>query len=244
LIDIEANTLRPPFRHRALALLAVLAALCASTAGLANDRPFQFARTAILEDDDDQTWSFESWIQRYGSVRGLSIEPEYNFGAGRSVQVELGRFIDRDDEQTGLEGEVEFKQLFNYIGGDGWAWGISAAAGVERTQADGTVRHLNLKLPVSIALGAHGYLHLNPGLDLTSGSRRAFSPSAAIEQRLFERAVAFAELARERELRFGQVGARYWLKREKLALDFALQQQRVEGRRSSGFILGLGVYDF
>jgi len=180
----------------------------------------------------------------YGSVRGVSIEPEYNFGAGRSVQVELGRFVDRNGEQTGQEGEVEFKQLFNYIGSDGWAWGVSAAAGVERTQAEGTVRHLNVKLPVSIALGAHGYLHLNPGLALTSGSRRAFNQSAAIEKRLFERTMAFAEFARERELRFGQIGARYWLKREKLALDFALQQQRIEGRRSSGFILGLGAYDF
>lgn len=143
LIDIEAKALPRPFRQRAFALLAVLGALCASTAVLANDRPFQVARTAILEDDDDQTWSFESWVQRYGSVRGLSIEPEYNFGAGRSVQVELGRFVDRNDEQTGQEGEVEFKQLFNYIGSDGWAWGVSAAAGVERTQAEGTVRHLN-----------------------------------------------------------------------------------------------------
>lgn len=97
---------------------------------------------------------------------------------------------------------------------------------------------------MSIALGALGYLHLNPGLDLTSGSRRAFSPSGAIEHRLFERTMAFAEFARERELRFGQIGVHHWLKREKLALDFALQQQRIEGRRSSGFILGLGVYDF
>ena len=242
--DIEVKALPRPFRQRTFALLAVLGALCASTAVLANDRPFQFARTAILEDDDDQTWSFESWVQRYGSVRGVSIEPEYNFGAGRSVQVELGRFIDRNGEQTGQEGEVEFKQLFNHIGSDGWAWGVSAAAGLERTQAEGTVRHLNVKLPVSIALGAHGYLHLNPGLALTSGSRRAFTQSAAVEKRLFERTMAFAEFARERELRFGQIGARYWLKREKLALDFALQQQRIEGRRSSGFVLGLGAYDF
>jgi hypothetical protein len=244
LIDLEVKALSRLFRRRAFAVLAALGALCASTAVLANDRPFQFARTAILEDDDDQTWSFESWVQRYGSVRGVSIEPEYNFGAGRSVQVELGRLIDRNGEQTGQEGEVEFKQLFNYIGSDGWAWGVSAAAGVERAHGDGTVRHLNIKLPVSIALGAHAYLHLNPGLNLTSGSRRAFTPSAAIEKLLLERTIAFAEFARERELRFGQIGARHWLKREKLALDFALQQQRIEGRRNSGFILGLGVYDF
>jgi hypothetical protein len=244
LINVAAKSLPRLLRQRTFALLAALSALYASTVVLANDRPFQVARTAIWEDDDDQTWSLESWVQRYGSVRGVSIEPEYNFGAGRSVQVELGRFVDHNDKQTGQEGEVEFKQLFNYIGNDGWAWGVSVAAGVERTQAEGTVRHLNVKLPVSIALGAHGYLHLNPGLDLTSGSRRAFTPSAAIEQRLLERTVAFAEFARDRELRFGQIGARYWLKREKQALDFALQQRCLEGRRSSGFILGLGFYDF
>ena len=234
----------PSFRPCALALMAVLFALCASPAARANDRPFQFARTAILEDDDDQTWSFESWVQRYGSVRGVSVEPEYTFGAGRSVQVELGRFVDRNRAQTGQESEIEFKQLFNYVGSDGWAWGVSAALGVERTQAEGTVRHLNFKVPLSIALGAHSYLHLNPGLDLSSGSRRAFTGSAAVEHELFGRAVAFAEFAHEGELRFGQVGVRYWLRREKLAIDFALQQQRTEERRGSGFILGLGVYDF
>lgn len=41
-----------------------------------------------------------------------------------------------------------------------------------------------------------------------------------------------------------QVGARHRLRREKLAVDFSLQQQRANDSRRAGFILGLGWYDF
>lgn len=232
------------FPPRALSLFAFWSALFFSPPTSANDRPFQIARTAIWEDDEDLTWSIETWLQRYGSVRSLSVEPEHDFGGGLSLQIELGRLLDRLDAQTGYEGEIEFKQLFNHIGNDGYGWGLSAAVGVERTQVEGTTRHLSLKLPLSIALGAHGYVHLNPGINFSTGRRPAFTSSAAIAQEVSSRAVVFAELGRERDQRFRQVGVRYWLKREKLALDFSLQLQRGEGQRSAGFIIGLGAYEF
>jgi hypothetical protein len=248
MINKEHAPMPPSFiqclRRSALLLIAALGALTLGPVAVANDRPFQVARTAILE-DDAQTWSFESWLQRFGSVRGVSVEPEYTFGGGTSVQVELARYVDRDGAQTGQSGEIEFKQVFNDIARDGWGWGVSAALGAQRSGDDGTVRSIGLKLPVSISLGAGGgYLHLNPGIDKVSGSRRSWSASAAIEREIVERAVGFAEYAHEGEERYGQVGVRYWLRREKLAIDFAWQEQRREGRRGSGFIVGLGVYDF
>ena len=225
-----------------LCLIGVLATLTCPAAS-ANDRPFQIARTAVME-DDEHVWSFESWVQRYGTVRGLSFEPEYTFGAGTSVQVELSRFTDRSGSQTGYESEIEFKQLFNNVARDGWGWGISAALGVEHTHDDGSVRSVGLKLPLSVALGdGGGYLHLDAGITKASGSRRAWSGSAAIERELFKRTTVFSELAHEADLKFAQIGVRHWLRRDKLAIDFALQQQRNDGRRASGFILGLGWYD-
>lgn len=229
--------------HRAALLIGVLVAL-AGSAAWGNDRPFQIARTAVMSDDDDQTWSIESWAQRLGSVRGLSFEPEYIFDNENSVQVELSRYTDRAGNQTGHAAEIEFKHLFRDIVRDGWGWGVSAALGAERTRADGSVRSFGLKLPVSIAFGSHGaMLHLNAGIDKASGSRRAWSASAAVERELFERTVGFAELAHAGDLKFAQIGARHWLRREKLAIDVALQQQRSDGRRAAGFIIGLGWYE-
>jgi hypothetical protein len=229
-------------RHCACALLGLLTAFsCGGAWG--NDRPFQVARTAVME-DEEQVWSVESWGQRYGTVRGASVEPEYTFSADTSVQFELSRFTDRSGIQTGYESEVEFKHLFNDIHREGWGWGVSAALGAARTHQDGTTRSLALKLPLSIALGEGGaYLHLDAGVDKTSGVRPSWSTSAAIEREFVKNSVVFAELAHQDNSTFLQAGVRHWLRRDKLALDLALQQQRREGQRASGFILGLGWYD-
>ena len=233
-----------PFRP----LWLLVAALIASPLARANDRPFQVARTAVLE-DDEQVWSFESWAQRLGSVRGLSIEPEYTFGGGASVQVELSRYTDRRGSETGHEAEVEFKQLFNNVARDGWGWGVSATLAAERTNAhtgEGgrTVPSVGIKLPVSIGLGdGGGFLHLNAGIGKARNERRAWTGAVAVERELLKRTLFFAELAREGETTFMQFGARHWLKRDKLAIDFALQQRRADGNRDSGFIVGLGWYD-
>jgi len=221
-----------------------LSGLLATPVAWANDRPFQVAHTAVLE-DDEQVWSFESWGQRLGSVRGLSVEPEYTFAAGTSVQFELSRFTDRRGGETGHEAEVEFKQLFNNVARDGWGWGLSATLAAERTRdSEGTIPSIGIKLPLSIALGdGGGFLHLNAGVSKARDARRAWMGGLGVERELFKRTLFFAELAREGEVTFMQLGARHWLRRDKLAIDFSLQQQRAEGGRASGFIVGLGWYD-
>ena len=229
---------------RSVFLCIALAGVLAAPVAWANDRPFQVARTAVLE-DDEYVWSFESWAQRLGPVRGLSVEPEYTFAAGTSVQFELSRFTDRVGSETGHEAEVEFKQLFNNVARDGWGWGLSATLAAERTHdSDGTIPSVGIKLPVSIALGdGGGFLHLNAGISKARDARRTWMGGIGIERELFKRTLFFAELAREGEVTFMQIGARHWLRRDKLAIDFSLQQQRADGSRASGFIVGLGWYD-
>jgi hypothetical protein len=236
-------------------IVAIVLTACTGVAR-ANDRPFQFARTAVLEDDEN-VWSVESWVQRYGGVRGLSLESEYTFGGGTSLQFELTRFVDRHDERTGHEAELEFKQLFNNIARDGYGWGVSVRLSAERTLAKtdenthentrergGTVPTFGVQLPFSIALGdGGGYLHLDVGVGKTRDERRAWSSGIGIERELLKRTTFFAELAREGDMKFAQIGARHWLRRDRFAIDFSVQQQRVDGRRDAGFILGLGWYD-
>ena len=230
-----------PFRP----LWLLVAALIAAPLARANDRPFQVARTAVLE-DDEHVWSFESWAQRLGSVRGLSVEPEYTFGGGTSVQVELSRYTDRRGSETGHEAEVEFKQLFNNVARDGWGWGVSATLAAARTRENGsTIPSVGIKLPVSIGLGdGGGFLHLDVGIGKARDEKRAWTGAVGIERVLFKRTLFFGELAREGLVTFMQVGARHWLRRDKLAIDFAVQQRRADGSRDSGFIVGLGWYDF
>ena len=230
---------------RGLLLALIVGASALSTMpARANDRPFQVARTAVLE-DDEYVWSFESWAQRLGTVRGLSVEPEYTFGGGFSIQAELTRYLDRHDSETGHEAEVEFKQIFNNIARDGWGWGLSASLAAERTRASGgTVPSISILLPVSIALGdSGGFLHLDAGIAKARDARRVWTGAIGLERELLKRTVFFAEAAREGEATFLQLGARHWVKRDKLAIDFSLQQRRADGERASGFIIGLGWYD-
>jgi len=228
----------------ALAACALGGLLLAPQPARANDRPFQVARTAVLE-DDEHVWSIESWVQRLGSVRSASIEPEYTFEAGTSVQLELTRQLDRHDSETGHEAEIEFKQIFNNVARDGWGWGVSARLAAERTaESDGTVPSIGLKVPLSIALGdGGGFLHLNAGISKTRDQRRTWDGAVGIERELLKRTLFFAELAREGGATYAQLGARHWLRRDKLAVDISVQQQRVEGARAYGVIVGLGWYD-
>ena len=225
--------------------VALLACACATT--LANDRPFQIARTAVME-DDELVGSFESWVERRGKLLSLSVEPEYIFSGGTSLQLQLTRSLDRNPDRpgelTGHELEVEFKHIFNHIGRDGWGLAVSGALGAERSTGDGTVRTLSLKLPLSINLG-EGYatVHLNPGLAKSSGSRRVWTRAVAIEREVFKRSTAFAELAHEGDLRLAQVGARHWLRRDKLAIDLAWQLQRKPDGQTHSVVIGLGWYD-
>ena len=223
--------------------LLVCCGLLLAISAQANDRPFQIARSAVME-DDQQVGSFESWAERRGSVRGLSVEPEYTFSDGYSLQFQLSRYGDTRGEQTGHETELEFKKVFNHIGRDGYGVALSASLGAERSRESGASRSLSLKLPISVMLAEGGpTLHLNPGLSKASASRRAWTSAIAIEHGVYKRTTAFAELAHQGPLRFAQIGARHWLRKDRLAIDIAWQQQRGSDGRASGLIVGLGWYD-
>ena len=234
--------------HRRATWLAGLLLACCTTAALANDRPYESARTAVSE-DDDQVWSFEMWSHHVGSVRSVTFEPDYAFDPANSMQMELTRRLDRFGRETGHEVEVEYKHVFNRVARDGWGWALSAALGAERSDGR-TTRATTLRLPVSVDLGQWTgsssnapLLHLNIGLHKASEARRVITNAVALEQTLFKRSLLFAEWAREGDQQVAQLGLRHWLQKEKLALDIAWQQRSAPGERAVGWVAGIGWYD-
>ena len=226
-------------------ITALVAFLLAALPAQAGDRPFLATNSAAAEEDDDAVWSIESWAQRIGSVRTLSIAPEYAFDPTTSLQFEFSRSRDRNTRETELSAEIELKHLFNHIARDGYGWGLVAALAFEKNEGSGWRRGgVSLKLPFTLALwDGDGALHLNAGLSKPRATRRESMLSAAIERKVAKGTTLFAEAAREGDATLLHGGVRWWLKKEKFALDFGLQRQRTPGSRAGGMVVGFGWYD-
>jgi hypothetical protein len=219
--------------------------VAAQVHAFAGDRPYLATNSAAAEEDDDAVWSVESWAQRVGTVRSLSLAPEYAFDPTTSVQFEISRTHDRNALETEHEAEIEFKQLFNHIARDGYGWGVVAALAFDRPQGSSWRRGgVTVKLPFTLSLwDGDGVLHLNAGVAKPRDARRETLLSAAIERKVAKRTTLFFEAAREGDNTLLHGGVRWWVKKEKFALDLGLLRQRAPGSSDSGVVFGLGWYD-
>jgi hypothetical protein len=217
----------------------------AAVNAVANDRPYLSTNSAAAEEDDEGVWSVETWGARLGSLRSLNVAPEYAFSPTTSLQLELASVRDRSIGESVSLAELEFKHLFNHIARDGYGWGVVASLGAAKP--GGAVWKRNewgLKAPLSIALWeGDGLLHLNAGFSKPRDEKREWNTSIALEREVWKRTTLFAELAREGDATLLHAGVRYWVKREKLALDFSLQRVRADGARESGAVIGVSWYD-
>jgi hypothetical protein len=225
-------------------VLATLAA-CLGSPAQASDRPYLLTSSAAAEEDDDGVWSIESWWQRAGSQRGLSLAAEYAFDPTTSVQLELARARDQASGDSANALELEVKHLFNRIGRDGWGWGVNVSLGALSAKGSGwQSQSLVVKFPWTLRLrDGDALLHVNLGLQEQRDERREWLASAAFEHKLGNRTSAFVELGREDRQTLLHGGVRHWLKRDKLAVDFSVQQVRSGGTRSHGAVIGIGWYD-
>ena len=228
------------------AALFVLSALACAPQSHAADRPWISTNSAAADEDDNGTWAFDAWAMRLGAVRGASATAEYTFVPTTSLQLEATHERDRDAHESSTALGLEFKHLFNHIARDGYGWGVVAQASVAKSGGNGWQRdELGLKVPFTLSLwDGDGALHVNGGVAKPRDERRLWTRSVALERELIKRVTGFAEFAREGPTRIAQAGIRYWIKREKLVIDFALQRQREDGMRASGWLLGFGWYDF
>lgn len=235
-----------PRHPKGLVALCLLSAMAVWSAnGHASDRPYLATSTAVAEEDDDSVWSLESWYQHQHGASVLSASAEYAFNPTTSVQLEVARARARQEQATEQELEIEFKHLFRHIARDGWAWGWSASLQFSKTPEQAwRASGLALSAPYSLSLwDSDGLLHLNAGAVKLVDEKLQWTASAAIERKLAKNTTLFAELARQGAQTMLHGGVRYWVKREKFALDISLQRSVEAAQTRNGVVLGVSVFD-
>lgn len=212
---------------------------------LGNDRPYQATWVAVADEDDEGTWSVESWATRLGSRRTVNVAPEYAFQPTTTLQLEMARADDRGGDGWSTQAELEFKQLFNHIARDGYGWGVVLTyTGAKGADSGWRRDEWSVKLPLSVSLWeGDGFVHLNASRGGQGTERPSWGVAMALEREVWRRTRLFGELARDRNTTFAHGGVRYWVKRERLAIDFSLQRERADGATRNGAIIGIGWYD-
>lgn len=232
-------------RTLSMACCAAALALVTVSSVQAADRPWISTNSAAADEDDNGTWAFDAWISRLRSLRSVHATAEYAFVPTTSLQVEASHDRERDVGASITSVGLEFKHLLNHIARDGYGWGVVASLGVAKAgSSDWKGDEVGAKLPFTLSLWeGDGALHVNAGFSKVRDQRREWIRSVGIERELVKRVTGFAELAREGPTRIEHVGARLWVKREKLVVDLGWQRQRADGSRASGWLLGIGWYD-
>lgn len=228
------------------AALAALVLGLAASAAAAADRPYLITNSAAAEEDEEQVWSVENWLRhsRRGQ-RSFTVAPEYAFDPVTSMQVEFRRVLERD-EANGHEIEFEFKRLFTRIERDGIGAGAVLTLDTERQDGRGALkrRAVSLFLPLTVPLGeGAGQIHLNPALSWPRGEPMRTIGAIAAEAQVWRRTQWFGEWGRDAEQALVLTGLRWWIRRERLAVDLAWQRERSEGRTTRGVVLGIAWYD-
>ncbi len=226
-------------------LLVLLAAAAVAPSARA-DRPYVATTSAAAEEDDYRAWSISSWVQRDKLIRELGVNVEYAFEPRLSIEFTATHARPRAaGEPKKFESEVEVKWLYNSIARDGWGLGASFGVGSSREEAERwRSGHWQIVVPFSLQLAEHGLLHLNVGVARERGESSESLASLAAEWSLAARWTAFGEWARRGEQKLLHAGLRWWLKRERYALDFSLLRPRYAGDRATrGWSVNVSIYD-
>jgi len=233
------------WRHVAANVGWLLALGGVAVSSQASDRPYRVISSAAAEEDAlGGEWSLETWASRLGSVRAVYAAPEYTFDPTTSLQLELVSARERDAGGTASGAGLEFKHLFNHLARDGYGWGVVVSfdsakqgAGVWRRDEWG------LRVPLTVSLWeGDGLLHLNAGFTRLR-QEREWITALALEREVFKRTVLFGEIAHTGDATLLHTGVRYWIKREKLAVDFSLQRLHIGVGNQNGGVVGIAWYE-
>ena len=247
---MRGGSIRLRLRGRAGALMAaVMAAAMVATAAWpdlahAEDRPYLAISSAAAEEDDERVWSIETLATSDKALSRQGVVAEYSFDPLHAVQFELGRSRGRQGETSSAAASVEGKWLFNRIARDGWGLGLVGSLNTDRESGTGArTSGWSLVMPLSIRLGQDlALLHLNAGF-VREGGERLRLLAAAIEGEVWHRVTGFAELAAQGEARLAHGGVRWWLRRERVALDVSTYRRREQDTAVRGWVIGLGWHD-
>lgn len=235
-------------KKRHIPWLMVLA-LSASGAAWA-DRPFLATDTAMLEDDDEEVWSFDGWLEAGGKGdQGWNLAAEYAINPNHSVSFGTGT------SRLKIEGVKSYEREFDIgttwllvdIARQGFGLGVSAEAEFARDDGRTDYAGLHLGLPVSWRNDS-GMLraHANLGWSKPRHDEGFATWSLAGEYELNPHNVVFLEVAGDRSEEDGKLfhgGLRHWLRPGKFALDATVGERRSEGLKVPFVTIGLSIFD-
>jgi hypothetical protein len=223
----------------------VLALMLAAGAAHAGDRPFQRLSTAAAEEDDDRVWSVDAVAERLGALRALGVQAEYAFDPVNSVQLGYAWARERGTRGRAQAFELEAKHLFNRIERDGWGWGMALGHAFTKLPGRGwRGGEWEVSVPASMKLGESGaFAHVTVGVSKARGESAERFLALGAQAEVARRWELFGEVAREDQSTLVNAGLRWWVQRERLAVDASLQRARGGSTRGSGFVFGLSWYD-
>ncbi|WP_284620455.1 hypothetical protein [Aquabacterium humicola] len=234
-------------------LAVVLAALAASGGASAGDRPFLLGGTALQEDDDERVFEVGSGAARAGRARAYTGELQYSFAPWWSVELGWSRRLARNDQRE-TEREWSVEARYGWLDPARHPVGVALQAELERARESDVegrgrwqLERTALTLPLTVQWATHrgqAALHLTPGVEHRHGEGRRPLLALAGQWPLLRSVELFGEwgAVRERQ-RFAQAGARWWIKRERFALDISVGRQRGGGEAVPMAALSLSLMD-
>jgi hypothetical protein len=235
-------------RPIAICLFTGTVILAAAPAVHAADRPFLDTDTAIVEDDDERTFEFSTWLVKLKQARALQTALEYNFNPTLSAEVELGWAKNKEDGSRERSVELGLRKVWIDPARAGWGLGSNVNLGWSRSDEHGW-KYGSLRAVMTYSLPLlekQIWLHANAGLVREQDERKTYGIwSLAAQARLRKEITLFTEYARQAEKStMVQGGVRWWAKKDKVALDFAVGKQKPQDADRQNFVnFGLSFYD-
>jgi hypothetical protein len=222
--------------------------LAAPPAANAADRPFLETDTAMVEDDDERTFEFSTWLVKLKQERAIQTALEYNFNPTLSAEVELGWAKNKEDGSRERSVELGLRKVWIDPARDGWGLGSNVNLGWSRNDEHGwKYGSLRAVMTYSLPLLENQiWLHANAGVLREQDERKTYGIwSLAAQARLRKDITLFTEYAHQAQKnQLLQGGVRWWAKKDKVALDFAVGKQKPHDADRQNFVnVGLSFYD-
>lgn len=220
----------------------------ASPSAVAADRPFLEIDTAMVEDDDERTFEFSSWVVNLKQERTVQASLGYNFNPTLSAEVELGWAKNKEDGNRERSVDLGIRKVWLDPAREGWGLGTNVSLGWTRADELGwKYQSVRAVMTYSVPLWEKDvWLHANGGFERAQddGVNRGIWALGA-QAKIRKDVVLFSEYARHANAdAFINGGMRWWAKKEKVALDFSvgrLKSKEEPGQNVLNF--GLSFYD-
>jgi hypothetical protein len=229
-----------------ISIAGLLHGFCLSAT--AADRPFLDLDTAMVEDDDERSFEFSSWVVNHQQERGLQAALEYNFNPTLSAELELGWAKNKDDGSRERSAEIGLRKVWLDPAREGFGLGTNISVGWARPD-DAGWKYESLRAVMTYSLPLlekQVWLHANAGVERTQEDGLTHRLWAAGVQASIRKDVTlFSEYA-QRANKDAAIngGARWWAKKDKIALDLSVGRVRPQDADSRNFMsLGISFYD-